>query len=234
MPTRLTHTGHREARSRLYLLVFWALALTVHLSVLHQQDRAADNLQALLFLAAALAGSLALHLGMAEVPSRPHWRRAASDEARAETPSEQLLRVKIERKRQHGHPLAILVAEISISRSSTTSANETRRVIAAAHELLRRYIDDDDGMARLSGNRVAALISGSVNMHELENMLDRLNEDMRAWTRSSLGAMELNVGVVLDWQGRASTDHLLTQVNIAVRRAAISGRGRFILTESAP
>jgi hypothetical protein len=127
------------------------------------------------------------------------------------------------RKRKSGQPLAILLAEVSGESISGASASDSRRAIAAAQELLRRYIEDEDSMARLSGTRVAAVISGSVNVHDVENLLDRLNEDMRAWTRSSHGTIELNVGVVLDRKGRSPTDHLLAQANIAVRRATVSG-----------
>lgn len=219
-------------RSRLYVLAYWALALHIVLTAVNP-NALISEFWPLALIGMTLCAGMALRLGFEASHGMLPAEARETPGPMASSATEKVLKVQIERRRIQGRPLAVLIAEVSSEKSNPALQAEAGKVVAAAHELLRRYIEGEESVKRLTRDRVAAVMAGSVTMHELERLVDRLNEDMRAWTRSSLGRLlELNVGVVIDWQGRTSPDLLVRQVNIAVRRAAISGRGRYVIAEN--
>jgi len=215
----------RIVRSHLYEISYWSVALYLAAGLV-TPGFVPEDLHGLLFLAAALCACISLHLGMAEAEKKTSPLAA---KARAGWPgSDQSLKVELERTRRKAGPYAVVLAELNRGAAQVTS-KQASAMIAAAEELLRRYLLAECPVLRLQGERVAAIIPG-VAVYEVERMLDRLQEDMRGWTRASPG-LELTVGVVADRSGSADIDEVMRDLHLAVRRAIVYRRNRFVVTE---
>jgi len=217
----------RIARSRLYEMAYWALALYLSAGIINPELVPA-KLGALLFVAAGLCAAICVHLSS-----------EAARQGRVETPrnvrsaalpaSERALKVELERVRRKQGPFGAILLQLSRG-TALLSKKETRAIIASADELLRRYLDAESTVLRLDGDRVAAIIPGA-SVFEVERMLDRLQEDLRGWTRSAPGLL-FSAGVVTDRLGSAHIEDIVRDLNLAVRRAAVYNRDRFVISES--
>jgi hypothetical protein len=66
---------------------------------------------------------------------------------------------------------------------------------------------------------------------EVERLLDRLREDLRGWSDTPAGA-SFTAGVVVERNGATPIEQLVRDLDLAVRRAAVYSRDRFVISES--
>jgi hypothetical protein len=219
-----TVLAYGRQRIHLYEIAYWSLAICALVGAVNP-DAAPDRVFALLFAGAGICAGLCILLSSMALNAReaPPVRRNAPALKNAE-PS---LVVALERARK-GSFAALL---LQMNRGAVEmSRKDSHAALQSASTLLRRYLADHCTVLRLHNDRVAAIMPGA-GAFEVERLLDRLREDLRGWSGTPAGA-GFTAGVVVDRNGSTPIETLVRDLDLAVRRAAVYSRDRFVISES--
>jgi hypothetical protein len=224
MPGAALLEGRRH-RVHLYELGYWGVALYSASAALSPADPPA--LAPLLFAAAGLCAGLCILLGSA-ASGAAHEAPAKRERSGALPASDQALKAELERARRKDGGLAAVLLQMDRG-PVELSAKDYHAALQSAVELLRRYLGEQASVIRLQGHRIAVILPGA-GVYDVERLLDRLKEDLRGWSRDTGGA-GFTAGVVVDRGTQAPVDGLIRSLALAVRRAAVYRRDRFVITE---
>jgi hypothetical protein len=215
--------AYGRQRIHLYEIVYWALALGAAGGAM--DPAGSDSVFALLFAGAGVSAGLCVLLSSMAIHPReaPSMRRATP----ALRNTEQSLVVALERARRG--PFAAILLQMNRG-AVEMSRRDSHAALQSASTLLSRYLADNCTVVRLHGDRVAAIMPNA-SAFEVERLLDRLREDLRGWSDTPAGA-SFTAGVVVERNGATPIEQLVRDLDLAVRRAAVYSRDRFVISES--
>ncbi|HXH21344.1 MAG TPA: hypothetical protein VNN10_04885 [Dehalococcoidia bacterium] len=216
----------RRHRVHLYEITYWCLAMYSAFAALSPADP--RSLAPLLFAAAGFCAGLCILLG-STASGAAQGAPAKRERSGALPASDQALKVELERARRKDGGLAAVL--LQMDRGPVELSNKDyHAALQSAVELLRRYLGERATVLRLQGERIAVILPGAV-VYDVERLLDRLKEDLRGWSRAT-GGVGFTAGVVVDRGAQAPVDDLIRNLTLAVRRAAVYRRDRFVFSES--
>ena len=229
----------RLARSRLYLVAFWALWATTQLALLNPSGSEVGRGALLPMLAslAVLSAATAVWLRRTASPSSRVAARPASDRVGTEGQLLAQIQQELSRTRQAHQSVGVLVVDVMLLREPSGSRDQDRRrAMQVAEELIKQSFESSPAIFGVGPQRLAVVLSDAITLIGLKDFSDQLlaGSKARRRTEEAPGWFRLNIGVAVNNRSGSSPKTLLASARIAADRAETLGTGCYFAVDGLP
>jgi hypothetical protein len=213
---------HKQRRRSLYLLAFLGLCFSFHLRVLIQSyETGGDWLFPLLIMAAALSAAMAVYLRGAPALARygavaadlPPWTLDIS-----EANLIGLLKEELSAARDEERPVGLMLMALRPVKEATEDDRE--RAFRIATEALSRHAHFGTPTFRVGRQRLAAITARLDAAEELEQLAQRIHDEVRAHPSTTRTGLNLWIGAAISSRGQVLAPELLRSAKLSLQHAA--------------